>query len=127
MVAAPTPVPEPRDPKAPAGRSTWIATVLVSAGLAGASSLLYYITSRFGTLYDSLGVNVPWIVLNYRWLYPCFIAGAVPALIAKQFFVRSEGRRMAVTIGVAALFVLLFWGVILALYGPILRLGDQPH
>ena len=129
MAAAQTPVPKPEDPKAPHSRSSWTSSILVSAVLAVGGSFAYYITRTFAALFDSMSLNLPWatsiIVLNYRWLYPGMVVGAVLVLIGKQFFVRSEGRRMAVTICVAALVVVFWWSFILALYAQLNHLADQ--
>ena len=112
--------------------STWIVTILACLYIAGTGIVLYYSTSRFNGMYDSMNVpeftGTAWFVFHcYRWFYPSFFGGASAFLITKEFFIRKPWMSVAITLAVSVVIGMAGERIAFTLYDPIKLYQDRLH
>ena len=108
---------------------TWLATILACGYFLWIGWSLYYSISAFANMYNSMGVELPFVtrfvVAGYRWLFPVFFLGATGVVIAKQFFVRDKWINLSITFITALAVDLVGSGIVRALYRPMLDLMEK--
>lgn len=121
----------PGDGKIRGTTGTWILTILACFYIAGTGIVLYYSTSQFNGMYDSMAVETTgraWFIFHcYRWFYPSFFGGASALLITKEFFIRRTWMNVAITLAVSTAIWISGEVMAFALYDPIKLFQDRLH
>ena len=110
---------------------TWIPTILACFYIAGTGIVLYYSTSVFDGMYNSMGAQITgraWFIFHfYRWFYPSFFGGASAFLITKEFFIRWTWMSVAITLAVSVAVAIAGEIITLALYDPLKLFQERLH
>jgi len=102
---------------------TWVVATIAVIYLAWLGFTLYRTTAAFDDLYADMNANLwgrTWFFIhNYRWVCPLVFGGAAILVFAKEFFLRQNWLRLAITVGTVSILGELANSLATLLYSPI--------